>query len=187
MPRVPIRLQEKACKCSKETIPTLKSRLWLADSMQMRTAKEADLHKIKMLLGQIREFVWGGRKNNLHRHFVQCKTMQQADGCTGGGAKTLHSPSLRRAPDHNICHSKHRVYLFYVLLSDLTAAFFQWWFKSIPQLCYRHPRASAAPQRPLLSFSLFWIYLIPGDFSGTPELKSNLKRVKIQGHKWKCN
>jgi len=111
----------------------------------------------------------------------------RTDGCTGRGTKTLPSPSKVCHPDHEIYHSKHRAYLFCVLLSDLAAAFFWWWFKSVPQFCYRCPGSPAVPQRLLLSFSLFCICRTPGNFSGTLELKSNLTRVKIQEHKWKCN
>lgn len=69
MPRVPVRLQVKACKCSKETIPSLKFRLLFEsrelvccfqDRLKMRIVKEIDLHKIKMYWGKSGSLSWKG-------------------------------------------------------------------------------------------------------------------------------
>lgn len=137
MPRAPIRVQEKVWKCSKETIPALKSDY--ASCRQYTTSLPSDrvngnLEESKPRTNQ--KHCWGkpgiSPGEGGGRACILCNTKHAAGTtrCPSRGVKTFYySPSLKRAPDHHICCSKPRMYLSCILLSNLTAAFF-WWFLS---------------------------------------------------------
>lgn len=144
MPRVSVRLLVKACKCSKETIPSLKFGLWLEsrelaccfqDRVKMRTVKEIDLHKIKMYWGKSGSSPGEGGGKTCTGIYCNTKPVT-GKGWRGekperfGKIQGNLFPWKATWPQHLLL--QHRVYLFYVLPSDLTASFFCWLFESIP-------------------------------------------------------
>lgn len=196
MPRVPVRLQVKTCKCSKETIPSLKFRLWFENSTQvpcfqdrlkMKRVKEIDLHKIKLCWGKSGSSSGGGGGKTCTGIFW----MQNLSQAKGGEAKNLKDlgrlkgiSSFTRSPDH-ICYSNTECIcsVFYQVTEQFPSIVggLNLFLSSVAnvqvpvQYCRDHSCIS----------SLFWICPTLGNFRGTHRQKSILKRVKNRGTQMK--
>lgn len=199
MPRVPVRLQVKASTCSKETIPSLKFRLCLEnntqipcfqDRLKMRTVTEIELHKIKIHWGKSGSSSGEGGGKTCTGFFCNANLSQAKCGETKvlkGLGRFKGTSSLQRSPDHSICYSNTECIcsVFYQVTEQFPSLvgglnlFLSFVVDvQVPVQYCRDPSCLS---------SLFWICPTFGNFRGTHKQKSILKRVKIQGHKWKCN
>lgn len=189
MSRVPATLQVKACKCSKGTVPSLKFRLWLEnntqvpcfwDRLRMRTVKEIDLHKMKMYWGKSGSSSGEGGGKTCTGIFCNAKPVT-GKGWRGrkperfGKVQGNLFPSKITWPQHLSLPTENVFVLCSTKWLNSFLLLLVVWIYSSALLQMSRFQCSTAETTLVFSPTLC-------NFRGTQK-----RRVKIQGHKWKCN